>query len=121
MESVFVRGCNCFAGFQNSTSTKPDKKEKKRSFMLKSKRMLDKVAHSFTPSTPEACEFKDSMVYIAVPAQPALHRDILSPKRPNKSSSLLLFILFYLMLWNLQLVNSLSFYALIIGSDTTWF
>lgn len=35
MESVFVTGCNCFAGFHNSMATEPDKKEKKKVIYVK--------------------------------------------------------------------------------------
>lgn len=83
MESVFVTGCNCFAGFQNSAPAKPDKKEKEKVIMLKSKKMLVKVGFTFTPSTSEACEFKDRMVYITVPAQPYTETSCLK-KSPNQ-------------------------------------
>lgn len=117
MESVFVTGCNCFAGFQNSMSTKPDKKEKEKVIMLKSKEMLDKVGYTFTPDTPEACEFKDRRVYVIVPAQPYTETSCLKkslnqikpnqkpPKRKSqqkpvhKLSSLLLFFLSFSVWW----------------------
>lgn len=98
-------------------STKPDKKEKEKVIMLKSKEMLDKVGYTFTPDTPEACEFKDRRVYVIVPAQPYTETSCLKkslnqikpnqkpPKRKSqqkpvhKLSSLLLFFLSFSVWW----------------------
>lgn len=54
--------------------------------MLKSKKMLHKLEYAFTPSTPEACEFKDRMVYITVPAQPYTETSCLK-KSPNQTKN----------------------------------
>lgn len=75
--------------------------------------MLDKVGYTFTPSTPEACEFKDRMVYITVLHSPTQRHPVSkkvqtkpkTPKRkkPTKTSPqalkpiAFLFILFCLM------------------------
>lgn len=48
--------------------------------------MLDKVGYTFTPNTPEACEFKDRMVYITVPAQPYTETSCLK-KSPNQTKN----------------------------------
>lgn len=54
--------------------------------MLTSKKMLHKLGYAFTPNTPEACEFKDRVVYITVPAQPYTETSCLK-KSPNQTKN----------------------------------
>lgn len=86
MESVFVTGCNCFAGFQNSESAKPDKKEKEKVIMLKSKKMLVKVGFYLYSQHFWGLwvQGQDGLHHCTCTA---LHRDILSQKKskPNQT------------------------------------